>query len=147
MLSANSWIVVAQIMKAMLCVNFDRFRHWESIHDKNAVSVHLMFAQQRWVMGHFPRFLSGLVSDILFPDCWLAETEQTVVPLSSSVPCLGSVSLLSSAVPTERDFSWLPGGKCTTILFCPAPQGILSFREHKYLAVSGIKHSPGLSEK
>lgn len=92
-------------------------------------------------MGHFALFLSGLVSEILFPDRWLTQTERAVVPLWSSAPCLGSVSPLSSAAPTERDFSCLPAGKCTTILFYP-PGGISSFREHKYLAVSDYKTFP-----
>lgn len=91
--------------------------------------------------GAFCSFPSVLVLEILFPDSWLAETEQAVVPLSSLSPAwdqflLFPVQFLLKGTSSVWQLENAP-------LFCFASlRGIPSFREHKYLAVSGIKHSP-----
>lgn len=135
----SSWL--AQLMKAALWFNFVCFPHGESMTWQNCCFCpsHVCIADMS--DGAFCSFLSGLVSEILFPDSLLAGTEQAVVPLLSLSPSrdqflLFPMQFLLKGTSPVWQLENAP-------LFCFASLwGIPSFREHKYLAVSGIKHSP-----
>lgn len=128
-------------MKATFCFNFDRFHCSEPMTWQNSSFCPSRVCIAEMSDGAFCSFPFWFGFGDPFPSCWLAKTERAVAPLSFSTPCLGSVSLLPSAVSTERDCSCLPAGKCTTILFYP-PGGYLLLGNTNIWQCLIIKHSP-----
>lgn len=131
----SSWL--ARLMKATLWFNFGCFHHCEPMTWRNCCFCpsHVCIADMS--DGAFCPFLSALVSDMLFPDSWEVVVPPSVpLPVPSPRSVLFPVQFLLKGNSPVWQLENAP-------LFCFASLcGIPSFREHKYLTVSGIKHSP-----